>query len=98
MDRQPIKSVDERDALIASLQERQRSNEKLLASNAEELAIKAEKLAAADKSNEQLRQSVQSKSLKIQALEERLHTLLVQQYSRSYECFNPRANCLKKPK
>ena len=47
------------------------------------------KLASTEKQNEALRKSVQSKSLKIDTLEERLRALLTRQFGKSSERFNP---------
>ena len=74
--------VDERDALIASLQAHKLQQE-------EELAIKEKQLLAEQKKNEKLQQTVRTKSNKIESLEERLRALLVKQYGKSSERFDP---------
>lgn len=82
MDGQPSDIKDERDTLIASLQQQQRVHQ-------QQLALQEKELAQKDQQNEQLRKSVQTKSLEIETLEERLRALLQQQYGKRSERFNP---------
>jgi len=82
MDGLPTNLPKEHALLLALLQQQQ--------TELEQQRLKHEKhLAQSEKKNEQLQKRVQSKNLTIEKLEERLHALLVQQYGKRSERFNP---------
>ncbi len=89
-------ATDERDALIAelkaqqSLYEQQRSLHKQeLAEKDQTLASKEKEIQRRDKKITELSERVEAKSRKIDSLEERLRALLIKQFGKSSERFNP---------
>ena len=76
---------EERDALIALLQQQQLE----LQEQQQQIATKEEQLTRSKERNAQLRKSVHAKSLTIEKLEERLRALLIQKYGQKSERFNP---------
>ncbi len=82
MDGLPTHLPEDRDALIALLKEQQRHHQN-------QIAAKDKQLVRSKERNAQLRNSVQAKSQTIEKLEERLRALLIQQFGRKSERFNP---------